>query len=106
MAMKYFILTGIVCAFILGGVAGDLPYFDGDVVYAQESWKAEFDEVCSRTQEATELDADTLKDLIQRCDALKVAIEKLTGAEKKVYLRRLKMCRDLYAFVLESKEHP
>jgi hypothetical protein len=48
--------------------------------------------------------AAELTDLIARCDKLSERI----GAEqeetvRRVYLRRLKMCRDLLAFVLESK---
>jgi len=46
---------------------------------------------------------DELKSLVGRCDALKPRIEKLEETQRKVYLKRLQMCRDLLAFVLESK---
>jgi hypothetical protein len=46
-----------------------------------------------------------LKSLIQRCDTLEPKIEKLDDTRRKVYLRRLKQCRGLYAYVLESKNN-
>jgi hypothetical protein len=70
---------------------------------ARESWRKEFDEVCSKTQNAMALSTDALADLIRRCDALFPQIEKLDESQKKVYLGRLKMCRGLYAYVLDSK---
>jgi len=49
------------------------------------------------------LSRDELTDLIGRCDRLKTRIEAEDESTRKVYLRRLGMCRDLYRFVLESK---
>ena len=40
--------------------------------------------------------------LIERCDRLKPRIEKLEESEAKVYLKRLRMCKDLFVFVLEN----
>jgi hypothetical protein len=50
------------------------------------------------------LGVEELKNLIQRCDKLKPRIEALDESPRKVYLKRLQLCRDLYLFVLESKE--
>lgn len=74
------------------------------IAFAQEDWKKEFEELCARTQDSDSIPADELKKLIERCDHLKQRIEKLDETQRKVYLKRLQMCRDLYAFVLESKE--
>ncbi len=71
---------------------------------AQEDWRKEFDDVCSKTQDAMVLTADELNDLLGRCDRLKPQIEKLDESQKKVHLKRLRMCRDLYIFVLEARE--
>ena len=71
---------------------------------AEEAWSAEFEEVCSRTQDAMTLPSDELRALVARCDALKPKIEALDPSRRKVYERRLKLCRDLYAFVLEARE--
>ncbi len=76
----------------------------GNQAYAQDDWKLEFETVCARTQEAAGMSRDELKDLVDRCDKLRPRIEKLDETQRKVYLKRLKMCRDLYAFVLETKE--
>ncbi len=68
-----------------------------------DDWKKEFDDICSRTGDSLSLTPDELKGLVGRCDALKPRIEKLDETQKKVYLKRLQKCRDLMAYVLESK---
>ena len=75
------------------------------IAHAQEEWRKEFEEVCSKTQDAMEFSPKELRGLIARCDALKPHIEKLDEPHRKVTLRRLQMCRDLYAYVLETKEN-
>ena len=72
---------------------------------AQESWQKEFDDVCSKTQDAMTFSQEELADLIRRCDALQPQIEKLDESRKKVYLGRLRMCRGLYAYVLDAKKN-
>jgi hypothetical protein len=74
------------------------------VAHAQEDWKKEFEDICSQTQDAMTLSIDELRNLVGRCDKLKLQIEKLEGPARKVYLKRLQLCRDLFAFVLESKQ--
>ena len=82
-----------------------------NTVYAQEQadWKQEFAEICAKTQNAMELSVAELKDRVERCDKLQERIDKLEGpraeTEKKVFTKRLKMCRELYNFALEYKEH-
>ncbi len=74
------------------------------VAYAQEDWKKEFEDICGKTQDAMSFSPSELRQLVERCDKLKPIIEKLEPSERKVYLRRLEMCRELFAFTLESKE--
>jgi hypothetical protein len=70
-----------------------------------QNWQDEFSAVCSKTQDAMQLSDDELKSLIDRCDKLKPLIEQFSGAQAKIYLKRLAMCRDLYAYVLESRQN-
>lgn len=72
---------------------------------APETWRKEFNDVCSKTQDAMTFSQEELTDLIRRCDALLPQIEKLDETRKKVYLGRLRMCRGLYAYVLDSKRN-
>jgi hypothetical protein len=72
---------------------------------SQEDWKREFDNICSKTQDALEFSVGELRDLIARCDALKPRIEKLDEPQRKVTLKRLQMCRDFYVYLLEAKEN-
>ena len=74
---------------------------------AQETWRKEFEDVCGKTQDAMSFTPEELTDLIRRCDALRPQIEKtgkLDETGKKVYLGRLRMCRGLYAYVLDEKK--
>lgn len=71
---------------------------------ADDDWSAEFDAVCSRTQDAMTLSTDELQTLIRRADALKPKIDALDASLRKVYGKRLQLCRDLYAYVLESRK--
>src|SRR5512143_841784 len=79
-------------------MSGKTPSLSPESAYAQDDWRKEFDDVCSRTQEAETLDMEELKEVIERCDALKPRIEKIEESQRKVALKRLKMCRDLYVF--------
>lgn len=83
---------------------GGIGIFQAGIAQAQEDWGMEFDDVCSRTQDAMVIPSDELKNLVERCDKLKPRIEKLDESQRKVFLKRLLMCRNLYFFVLESRE--
>jgi len=80
------------------------PSFGPGVSLALEAWKAEYESVCSKTDMAMTLSVDELRGRIALCDKLKSRIEMEEESTRKVYLRRLQMCRDLYKYVLESKE--
>jgi hypothetical protein len=71
---------------------------------AGTGWRAEFDEICAKTQDAMALSVDELKGLIERCDKLLPEVEKLGDSERKVFVKRLLACKNLYAFVLETRQ--
>jgi len=80
-----------------------IQVFYTTILNAQD-WKKEYEDICSKTSDAMSLTEDELKTLIERCDRLKSVIEALDDeSTKKVYLKRLQMCRDLYQFCLEQK---
>ncbi len=70
----------------------------------EPEWKREFEDICAKTQDAMSLPSEELRALLDRCDRLKPRVEALEPSERKVYARRLQMCRDLYAFVLETRK--
>jgi shikimate kinase len=76
----------------------------GGISMAEEPWRQEMDAVCSRTQDSMSLSLVELKQLVERCDKLKPTIEAQEESTRKVFRKRLQLCRDLYAFVLKSKE--
>ncbi|MFZ2949436.1 MAG: hypothetical protein WA003_08115 [Desulfuromonadaceae bacterium] len=71
---------------------------------AEEPWKQEFMEICAKTDEAMSFSKEELKMLLQRGEKLKPAVEALEDTPRKIYLKRLQKCMNLYTFVLESKE--
>lgn len=71
---------------------------------AEEPWKLELMEVCSKADEALSFSKEELKMLLQKGEKLKPEIEALAETPRKVYLKRLQKCMNLYIFVLESKE--
>lgn len=106
MMMKSVLIALLAIGVLLGGsMAGrPLPASLAGVAWADEAWKAEFEDVCGKTADAASFSADELKQLVERCDKLQPQIAALEESPRKVYLKRLKMCRDLYAYVLETKQ--
>src|SRR5271166_901782 len=101
----------IIMVLVLMGLAGVCgvralgePQASAAQTRAPEVWRKEFDDICSKTEDAMTFSQDELTDLIRRCDALAPRIEKLDESRKKVYTGRLRMCRGLYAYVLDSKK--
>ena len=82
---------------------GPLP-FGPSASLAQEEWRAEFDAVCSKTDVAMTLLVEELKELIKHCDELKPRIEAEEESTRRVYLRRLQVCRNFLEYVLDSKQ--
>jgi hypothetical protein len=91
---------------LLAGVCGaqKSSSANASAATANEGWQKEFEEVCSKTQDAMTFAVEQLRDIVQRCDALEPQIEKLDETRKKVYLKRLRQCRGVFAYVLESKQ--
>lgn len=86
-------MTGLFCLWLFQGMA-----------CCEEPWREDFDETCSKTSAAMALSVKELNLLIERCAALQKIIETQEESVRKVYLKRLSMCRNLYAYVLEYKK--
>lgn len=70
---------------------------------AEKDWKAEFDAVCGQTDNAMNMSADELKKALERCAALQSVIEGLEATPRKIYLKRLQMCRNLFSYMLDNR---
>lgn len=81
-----------------------LVVLPGGIALPEEEWRPEFEAVCGKTDVSMTLSKEELRDLIARCEKLESRIGAEEESLRKVYLRRLKMCRDLFAYVLESRE--
>jgi len=95
------LMSGIVASAIFP-CTGNL--LGSGLVYAEADWKNEFEDICSKTQDAMLFTTEELRALIDRSDKLKPIIERLDETERKVYLKRLQMCRDLFVYALDQKE--
>lgn len=93
--MKRGILAVVAGLFLFGLIAS---------AQAEEAWKAEFDETCSKTTQTMTMSVDELKKLVDRCDALQKVIETQEASVRKVYLKRLQLCRNLYSYMLDYKK--
>jgi hypothetical protein len=74
-------------------------------VCAEEAWQASFEDTCSRSNQAMTMSVQELRDLVARCDELQKVIETQEASLRKVYLKRLALCRNLYAYMLEYKQN-
>jgi hypothetical protein len=71
--------------------------------FCEESWRLDFDAVCAQSNEAMSFPVSELKTLIEKCDRLQKVIQAQEETVRKVYLKRLQLCKNLYVFVLEAK---
>lgn len=71
----------------------------------EQPWRDSFEESCNRTSEAMTLSVAELKELLAKCDALQKVIEGQEESVRKVYLKRLQLCRNLYVYMLEYKQN-
>lgn len=72
--------------------------------YGENAWRTDFDVACAQSNDAMALSMNELKTLIEKCDHLQKIIEAdKDETVRKVYLKRLQLCRNLYVFVLEDK---
>jgi hypothetical protein len=91
-------------AAVLAGPASLSPSAPLPIARAEEDWRREFDDLCGKTQDAMTLPSAELEGLVKRCDALQPKLDALGETERKVFSRRLKACRDLYQFVIDTRE--
>ena len=84
----------IMCALLLGSAAA----------LQAGSWQDDFERLCGATETADTLSIEELNTLIVECDALLETIEKEGGKQKKIYLFRLKKCRNFFTYMVSLKE--
>lgn len=71
-----------------------------------EAWKETFDEICSKVQGSDALSVPEMEELIKKADRILPEIQASNDPAKKVYLQRLKKCRALYEFMIETRKTP
>ena len=71
---------------------------------AQDNWKPAFEEICSKVQATDTLSTAEITALIERADKLVPVIQASDSPSKKVYVMRLKKCRSLFEFIIDTKK--
>ena len=66
--------------------------------------KKQFEKICGQTEIASSLSPEQLRELIIVSDQLLERLSSVTDPWAKVYIFRLKKCRDFFRFMLQSKE--
>jgi uncharacterized membrane protein len=72
---------------------------------SEESWRANFEQTCAKTSDAMTLSLAELNALLERCSSLQKIIETQEESVRKVYLKRLQLCRNLYAYMVEYRQN-
>ncbi len=85
-------------------LAGMLAAAPLSPVFAAEAWQAAFEDICSKVDASGSLSTKELSALIERADKLVPEIQASNDPAKKVYLRRLKNCRSMYEFMIETNK--
>ncbi len=70
----------------------------------QGQWKEELERLCNYTEVSGTLSDEELRQLVKDSDILLEKLKALDESEVKVYIFRLKKCRNLYAYSIEVKE--
>jgi hypothetical protein len=86
---------------MLAGIIGVFTVLNP--AYGESDWKTEFAATCAQSDDAMSFSIPELKKLIDRCGRLQTVIEAQDETVRKVYLKRLQICKNLYMFVLDTK---
>ncbi len=66
---------------------------------ADDNWRDDFDRICAQTGSAGKLSKEELSSLIAESDGLLKIIKSSDDPEEKIYLIRLKKCRNFFIFM-------
>ena len=69
-----------------------------------QSWVEDFDRICGQAEAADSLPTARLKELVMESDKLLEVIEAGNDPRKKVYIFRLKKCRNLFVYIMNLRE--
>lgn len=69
-----------------------------------QSWIEDFDKICGQTEDADSLPTAKLKELVMESDKLLEVIEGGNDPRKKVYVFRLRKCRNLFVYIINLRE--
>jgi hypothetical protein len=79
---------------------------NGELLLAGDGdWRKDFDKICARTAEAGKLNSEELSRLIAESDELLKVVGASADPDGKIYLIRLKKCRNFFVFMRQTVEN-
>lgn len=69
-----------------------------------DEWKKDFERICSQTQVAGDMAYEELEGMVEECGSLLNTITALENPRNKVYIFRLKKCRNFYQYTIDLKD--
>jgi hypothetical protein len=91
-------ILAVFCAIVLASAAPA-----SGAAGSEGDWKVELEKVCVKTDISMTLSREELQALILRCEELEKRIGEEDEVVRRIYLRRLKRCRNLFVYMMESK---
>jgi hypothetical protein len=76
----------------------------GNSFVGRDNWREEFDRICVHTNVATSLSGEQLNQLIEDSNRLLDILDTLDHPHKKVFILRLRNCREFFKFALEVQK--
>ena len=72
-----------------------------DPACQRSDWKEEFERICTQTELATTFKPEQLQKLISDSDELMARLKGLQDSQVKIYLFRLRNCRNFFIYALQ-----
>jgi hypothetical protein len=90
--------TGLILLLLVGILAIAGTAFGGD------EWRSDFDDVCGKTSVAMELSRSELLSLIVMGERVEKMLEAQDETTRKVFLKRIQKCLNLFRYVADTKK--
>jgi hypothetical protein len=71
---------------------------------AAVEWREDFERLCAGIETAEGMSSEELEGAVKECDKLLKTLEEIDNPKKKMFIFRLKKCRNFYQYSIDLKE--
>ncbi len=90
---------------LIAGIGGVIALTAPSAAWCEEAWKSSFDDICSKVDASGTMSVAELSGMVERLEKLAPEIAASGDPSKKIYLQRLKKCKAMYQFMIDSKKN-